>query len=214
MGKRRQIVAAFTLPELLVLVGVCAILLLVLVASMARHRPMGQRIKCVNNLKNVGLAFRIFATDNHDLYPFQIEGTNGTKNLLGKNDAFRHFLAISNELSTPKIVHCPNDLGKIEATSWGAFSNTNLSYFVGAAALQAEPQWILSGDRNWLVNGVGAGPGLLAIPPGATIAFSKGIHQGQGNICLGDGSVQEMPSVRLTQALKASGGETNRLLFP
>lgn len=64
---------ALTLVEVLVIIVVLFVLVGMLLPVV--NRPPGvkaTRIKCVNNLKNVGLAFRIFATDNNDRFPMQL----------------------------------------------------------------------------------------------------------------------------------------------
>ena len=83
---------------------------------------------------------------------------------------FRHYLAMSNELSTPKIVLCPSDRNRVEATVFSTNAliqtpgitvtpfqgNINISYFVGVDADETKPQCFLGGDRN-LTNSVGLG---------------------------------------------------------
>jgi hypothetical protein len=53
------------------LVAIIAILVGLVLPFLARSkgRPHGPEIKCRNNLKNIGLAFRIYVSDNNDEFP-------------------------------------------------------------------------------------------------------------------------------------------------
>jgi len=94
-----------------------------------------QHITCENNLKQIGLAFMIWAGDHGDKFPFQISTNEGGTIELCNRDAesfdcnsLAHFLVISNELLTPKPLCCPHDESRILAADWGKLSETNLSY--------------------------------------------------------------------------------------
>ena len=200
--------SGFTLVGLLVIIAVIAILAAMLLPALASAKKKAQRINCVNNLKQCGLAFRIWAGDNDDKYPMDVpKAKGGTREFDTGADTFRHFQVMSNELSTPKILFCPADT-RIAANNFTRLKNQNVSYFVGLDANESSPQMFLDGDRNITADNEPVN-GILKLVPGQRVSWTQAIHVNQGNVGLSDGSVQQYSNSMLHDALQNSGDPTN-----
>jgi len=218
----------FSRLDLIILIAAAVGIGMVILPRFARTHCQSPRISCSNNLKQVGLAFRLWAGDNNDLYPMRVSVTNGgaMEVVLGGNVA-AVFQVMSNELNTPKILFCPADKGRAQATTFTSntkqsFGSSNLSYFIGLDASQDLPGTFLAGDDNLLVGGTqisphrGAAPkpGILSLRTNDPVTWSTARHDKAGNIGLADGSVQGFAMAGLRKALTESGLTTNRLAMP
>ena len=96
---------------------------------MEKGRERALSIACVNNLKQFGLAVRVWALDDNDAQPPNV-------------------LCMSNELSTPKILVCPAETTRQVASDWSVFTPANCSYEYlvtsGTNLAATEPTRVLS----------------------------------------------------------------------
>ena len=203
--------------ELVLVIFVVFVLLWMLVVSHPVHSKAA-RIGCVNNLKIIGMAYRIWSNDNGDHFPAsQSVILGGWRDFLTNADqgflCWTNYAIMQNELGqSPKVVVCPSDEREPAATFSNTVSNTHLSYFVGVSADDSQPQSLLGGDRNLGAgtkphkdygfspkSGQGNDVAIQTNSKAAPVCWSLKIHSdgdstGTGNILLGDGSTQQVTS--------------------
>jgi prepilin-type processing-associated H-X9-DG protein len=208
-------VKAFSVTELLVTVACLALLAAVFLPALAKSKARSSRINCSNCLKQIGLAFRCWAIDNNDHYPMQVSVTNdGTMELAASGFVYPHFQVMSNELSTPKILLCPEDKDRRSATNFTRdLTDKNLSYFLNLDTVAGAGSSLLSGDRN-ITNRASAWSRLVDVTKGPAIAWNKEIHSEKGNLGFADGSVDVFTNQRVGAAIQMLEGVTNRLAVP
>jgi len=212
---------ALTLIEVSVIVVIVAVLACLLLPALAIAQKKAQRISCISCLKQIGLGFRIWEGDHTNLYPMSIStNLGGTLEYVASGETFRHFQVISNELAMPNVLVCPADVRPRAKDFGSAFSNTNVSYFVGVDADDSRPGNLLSGDRN-IVGGTKLANGILQITTNQLVSWSPEMHNGVGDVGLVDGSVRQLGSGRLGEnAIWGKNGlwevpaATNRLAIP
>jgi prepilin-type N-terminal cleavage/methylation domain-containing protein len=212
--KPKNSAAAFTLIELLVVVAIIGILAGLLLPALSRGKMKAKEIVCINNLKQVGLGIRMWAGDQGDKYPWNVDPDKGGSK--DSPDWTDHFRVCSNELRATAVLVCPLDLKRRAATNWTSMQgDTNVSYLIGKSTTEARTQDIIAGDRNVTGGGGGFDPSW-SVFLGSSIdaAWDATLHVRRGQFVMGDGSTCKTttPTLRDAISLLISSGMTNVVL--
>ena len=224
--------SGFTLIEVCIIIVVVAMVALVLIPAKSQRRAHARRIESVNDLKMVGLAFRLFETDHDDRMPMEVpKEEGGVAEIFERGSTkqiYRTFLVMSNDLgNSPEVLVDAADSETVQATTFHTNpvhgdpeervvfdGNVHTSFGIGPEASDLKPGMILSGNRHIEDEKAGFeyGKDLIARVgtnnPSVHFA-SDAVHRGNGNILLGDGSVQQYSSQDLREQLRTTGDADN-----
>ncbi len=118
----------FTLIELLVVIAIIAILMAILIPTLHRAREQGQRAACLNNLKQLTVAWIMYADENDNKIVAGSTGRGGENNVPVKEDGWVHWAGYSDQTAdqlqiqaieegalfpyckTAKLYQCPSGL--------------------------------------------------------------------------------------------------------
>lgn len=164
---------AFTRLDLLVVMGSLGLLSLVGVSVNADTRDRSERATCLNNLRHIGRAFHLWASDHDGRMPCMTLYADGglvspppTLRLpeLGlfpsavRQSAWFQLAWMYRELVTPSVLWCPGDTARRRALTflndpYGGFASLNyqnnaVSYFLGMHPYPEFPSAVLAGERH------------------------------------------------------------------
>jgi competence protein ComGC len=203
-----------TILEVSMILALLAILALLFLGALSGAKMIARKLACTNNLKQIAIAFRVFANDHNDHFPMELPVKDGgTKECVEFGLVTPHFLVISsNGLNVPNTLVCPADK-RVSAKIFSELRSHNCSYFVGLDTTERNTRSLLAGDRN-VDNGSGLNTRVMLLSSNQLVKWKKEIHQDSGNVLTGDGSVQSATSSQLGDLLRNSSVATNRLAIP
>lgn len=106
----------FTLVELLVVIGIIAILMSLLLPTLGRVKEQANRTACASNLRQLGIMVQLYATQHRDYVPLGYwNGQKQVTYLFHFNDSNREYysqlglLALTGICTEPKPLYCPSE---------------------------------------------------------------------------------------------------------
>ena len=202
-----------TVIEILVVFVSFGLLLLLLLPFRPRHRDPSSRVKCSVGLKQVTLGFLLWANENEGKLPMEVSiAKGGSREHALTGNLLSNYLVAATEIHDPRVLLCPSDKKRKQATTFSNLTTANISYFLNVDAAARNSFHILAGDRD-ITNGSPVRSGLLSIPDANAADWASILHYKGGNLALIDGSVHQVTAGQLRKLLEASG-TTNRFMIP
>ena len=169
--KRKQ---AFTLVELLVVIGVIAVLISILLPTLGKARNQAQKVKCASNLRQIGTAIIMYAGEQKGWYPAHVaNGPTYARHTAGTNGR-NLYTTLAPIIRNPSIFYCPSSAITPDSPGMWNFpsgaGNILMDYQIlvaweqpGSGGVQwigpnakfvermgrVDPTWIMASDQAW-----------------------------------------------------------------
>jgi prepilin-type N-terminal cleavage/methylation domain-containing protein/prepilin-type processing-associated H-X9-DG protein len=119
----------FTLVELLVVIGIIAVLISILLPVLTRMQEQGRRTKCLSNLRALGQGIAMYAHEYRDRLP------NSNARMTTKDYAAASYVLVAlnrDYVRSPGVFHCPSDSDarpdSIETADYTLSNSARVSY--------------------------------------------------------------------------------------
>ena len=126
--------SAFTLVELLVVIGVIALLISILLPALQRAKENANRVVCLSTLKQLGGALAMYTDDNKGLYPYCAANLTPEDWIYwqsGRNPDDGRLVKYQGKKFNPKYYTCPSDDARGIRVAAGLYSYSySINYFM------------------------------------------------------------------------------------
>jgi len=231
---------AFTRLEFTILLATFCLLALVVLPLLANTSMRSNQTSCLNNLRQIGVAFQAWGNDHDDRRPWVVSygpplNEGGTANHPLRNNIYIQYSCLSNYMA-PQLLIDPAETNRSRriASNWGVspdggflnpgFANNAVSYILGLHGTMLEANEILSGDRNLQFGSPAAcSYGIVPVQNLESGQFfrgwTNGVHGISGNVLISDGHVEYSSQSRLKAILEreddaTGGGGGHHMLTP
>ena len=112
--RKLRLAAGFTLVELLVVIGIIAVLISILLPALSRARDSAATIKCLSNLRSIGQGLASYAAENNQAFPpaynyrtYKVDLANGTETPTAPVAGYVHWSSYILGTVPPDAFQCP-----------------------------------------------------------------------------------------------------------
>jgi len=145
----------FTLIELLVVIAIIAILAAILFPVFAQAREAARMTSCLSNMKQIGLALRMYSTDHDEVYPNIYQGW-GVSGAPGSQEGWMWKNAIQPYIKNKGVFNCPSnpvsdptDPGVLPPTDNSEWHDNAMGYVMENDKIMPQSYAMNSGATPW-----------------------------------------------------------------